>query len=167
MPPMLRGLLATLALVAAVFAAAAVRYGPPAPRGADAPPADFSATRARDALARVLGPASPHPAGSDAQAQVRDRLVHELEASGWAPRIERSFACGSRGACAFVENVVATLDGARGRGGPTVLLSAHYDSVPAGPGASDDGIGIAAVLESARALRAATPPPNGVTILLT
>ena len=38
--------------------------------------------------------------------------------------------------------------------GKAIILLAHYDSVPAGPGAADDGSGVAAVLETARALRA-------------
>ena len=34
----------------------------------------------------------------------------------------------------------------------TLLLAAHYDSVPTGPGASDDAAGVAGLLETARAL---------------
>jgi hypothetical protein len=34
-----------------------------------------------------------------------------------------------------------------------VVIAAHYDSVPAGPGASDDGTGVASALEIARAIR--------------
>ena len=33
---------------------------------------------------------------------------------------------------------------------------AHMDSVPAGPGAGDDGSGVATLLETIRALKAAT-----------
>jgi hypothetical protein len=48
-------------------------------------------------------------------------------------------------------NILARLPGdARA---DTLLVSAHYDSVPAGPGATDDGIGVAALLEVARAIR--------------
>ena len=43
---------------------------------------------------------------------------------------------------------------------------AHYDSVPAGPGASDDMAGVAAVLEVARALKTGPPPRNSITFLL-
>ena len=45
-----------------------------------------------------------------------------------------------------------------------VLLAAHYDSVPAGPGASDDGVGTAVVLEIARALKSL--PRNRHSIIL-
>ncbi|MEO7733578.1 MAG: M20/M25/M40 family metallo-hydrolase, partial [Kofleriaceae bacterium] len=37
--------------------------------------------------------------------------------------------------------------------GKQVVVTAHYDSVPAGPGASDDATGVASVLEVARAIR--------------
>ena len=38
--------------------------------------------------------------------------------------------------------------------GRVVLLTAHYDSVSTGPGANDDGVGVATLLETARALGA-------------
>ena len=48
----------------------------------------------------------------------------------------------------------------RGRdaGKPAVLLACHYDSVAAGPGAADDGAGVATTLEVARALTSGPPP---------
>src|SRR5207253_4159698 len=36
--------------------------------------------------------------------------------------------------------------------GKAIVLLAHYDSVPAGPGAADDESGVATVIETARAL---------------
>jgi hypothetical protein len=47
------------------------------------------------------------------------------------------------------------------------MLAAHYDGVPAGPAASDDGSGIATLLETVRALRAGPPLRNDVIILCT
>jgi hypothetical protein len=38
-------------------------------------------------------------------------------------------------------------------GGNAILVASHYDSVPAGPGASDDGAGVAAALEIAALLK--------------
>ena len=55
-----------------------------------------------------------------------------------------------------MQNVVARLEGTEQ--GPAVLLAAHYDSVAAGPGASDDGTGAATVLEIARALKYCRSP---------
>ncbi|HEX2121377.1 MAG TPA: M28 family peptidase, partial [Thermoanaerobaculia bacterium] len=59
--------------------------------------------------------------------------------------------CNARPVCAMVENVIARAPG--GRRADAVVLMAHYDSVGAGPGAADDGMGVAALLEIARATR--------------
>jgi len=48
-----------------------------------------------------------------------------------------------------------------------VMLTAHYDSVPAGPGASDDGMGVATVLEVARALRTSPETRRPVWLVFT
>jgi Zn-dependent M28 family amino/carboxypeptidase len=48
-----------------------------------------------------------------------------------------------------------------------VLLTAHYDTVAGSPGAGDDGIGVAVLLETARALSTANAARNTVMILLT
>jgi Zn-dependent M28 family amino/carboxypeptidase len=48
------------------------------------------------------------------------------------------------------DNLIADLPGT---GEGIVLLGAHLDSVPAGPGVNDDGSGVATLLEVARALR--------------
>jgi Peptidase family M28 len=156
-------LLAALALVAAFVAGAAARYRPPPPRPGDAPPRQFSAVRAREILRAVLGEGAPHPTGSAAAASIRQRIAGELERMGLRPEVQEGFACGAVGICARVENLAVRIEGRRLR--RTVLLSVHYDSVPAGPGASDDGAGVAAALEIARALKADPAPPNPIVLL--
>ena len=135
---------------------------PPAADG-DVPETEFSAGRAMDTLARILGDEAPHPTGSAANAAVRDRIVAELRALGLQPSVRSRFAC-SAYACATVDNVLARVPGASPDG--ALLLSAHYDSVPAGPGASDDGAGVAAILEAARALAAGPPLARDTWLLL-
>jgi len=66
---------------------------------------------------------------------------------------------------ARVENLLARIAGTRSTG--AVLLAAHYDSVPAAPGAADDAAGVAAVVEAIRILKAGPPPRNDVILLLT
>src|SRR5690606_34437513 len=73
------------------------------------------------------------------------------------------FSC-SASACATVDNVLARIPGARPDG--ALLLSAHYDSVPASPGASDDGAGVAAILETPGALLAGPPLARDTWLLL-
>ncbi len=49
-------------------------------------------------------------------------------------------------------NVLATLP-ATGGTGDTIIIGAHFDSVPAGPGAADNATGVAIVLATARFLK--------------
>jgi hypothetical protein len=137
------------------------RLVPPPVRPADAPAEQFSAARARQALERLIPEGEPHPAGSAAQERVRARLIAELERLGLKPEVQTGVACGREGVCAELHNVLAELPGAAPS---TTLVSAHYDSVNSGPGAGDDGQGVASLLELARALRTA-PAPSGAWLL--
>ncbi len=140
---------------------------PPAPRGLDAPTADFSALRARthlEVIARV-----PHPVGSPAHDEVRAYIVRVLDELGLKPQVQEASTTiqvvGST-AGASIKNVVARLHGTNGTG-RAVMLSAHYDSVPQSLGASDDGSGVATLLETARALASSPAPANDVVFLFT
>lgn len=150
-----RAFSAGLLLLAAALAATRLGLQPPSPLPSSAPAGAFSAGRALPLLRRILdaaGDAAPHPVGSEASERVRDRVVAEFRAIGVEPRVAESLTCNRYLTCTPVANVVARLPG-RGRG-PAVLVSAHLDSVPAGPGAADDGSGVAIALEIARALLA-------------
>jgi hypothetical protein len=155
--------LSTILFSALLTGITIVGHEPPAPKPANAPPSEFSASRARELLGRLLGDSAPHPVGSEANARVRERIVGELKRLGYEPAVETAFACGHTGSCATVRNVVAELPGRQA--GKTVLLCAHYDSVGAGPGASDDGMGVAALLEIARILQTETQRENPVLFL--
>jgi hypothetical protein len=159
-----RALVLMLALFALVLAVVLARHCPPAPRPAGAPAAEFSAGRAREVLRQLVGDGRPHPVGSEADARVRQSITGILAGLGYEPRIEEGFGCHPGGACARVRNVVARLAGREA--GAAVAVAAHYDSVDAGPGASDDLAGVAAILEIARALKAGPPPRHPVVLLL-
>lgn len=125
-------------------------------RGPDAAPAEFSAVRADATLARILGPERPHPAGTAENAAVRARILSEFERLGIKATTHRALGCNYSErrnfiGCGTVTNIVAEVKPGDGR---AIVLLAHYNSVPAGPGASDDGSGVATVLETARALKA-------------
>ena len=161
-----RAFSAGLLLLAAAFAATWLGLQPPAVRPASAPAGAFSAERAMVRLRAVLGAAGdgvPHPAGSEANTRVRERILAELRDIGLAPRVTETTICGRYLACTPVANVVARAPG-RGGGAP-VLLAVHHDSVPAGPGASDDGSGVAIALEIGRAL-VAEPAATDVILLI-
>lgn len=103
------------------------------------------------ALRATIGGTAPHPVATEANRAVRERIAAYLRRLGYDVRIQKAFACSPNATCAAVENIIAARPG-RGSG-PVVLAVAHYDSVPAGPGVSDDGVGVAALLEIARILR--------------
>ena len=148
--------LALAALAVAVWALA--KYGQAMPRvvPGDAPLTEFSAMRADATLARLLGPEKPHPASTDENAAVRERIFKEFEKMGVPAMHDTAMGCNAgKGfaviSCATVSNIFAAVRGGKGK---AIILLAHYDSVPAGPGAADDESGVATVLETARALRA-------------
>ncbi|HXO22828.1 MAG TPA: M20/M25/M40 family metallo-hydrolase, partial [Thermoanaerobaculia bacterium] len=155
---------AALILLLLILLLAVVRLAPPAPAPASAAAGEFSGGRARALLAELAGDGAPHPVGSAAAAGTRARVLDILRRAGYAPVVEEGFACHWTGSCATVENVVAELPGSDPAN--AVLLAAHYDSVPAGPGVSDDLAGVAAALEVARALKAGPQPRNSIVFLL-
>ena len=118
----------------------------------------FDAARAMARLQRILGDQRPHPVDSAANDAVRGRLIAELRAIGLEPVVTDDIVCNGSdrsrtAACARVRNVIATIGPERG---DHVLVASHYDSSPVGPGAADDGIGVAVMLESAALLRGRT-----------
>jgi acetylornithine deacetylase/succinyl-diaminopimelate desuccinylase-like protein len=107
------------------------------------------------------------PAPTFLEGRRAEWMVTQLRALGWDARIDRG------------GNVTAALDGARG---PFVALTAHLDTVLAprqpedirvepdgtmrGPGVSDNGAGLAALLAVARVWRAHPPLPERAGSLL-
>lgn len=163
--PMVAGAV-TLALPFAAGVLVLVAEAPPRARDASAPLDSFAAARAMDHLEMIAQ--RPHPTGSDDHDRVRDYLQAQLEDLGLETMIQRQNVRTELGTIASlisVENVVARLKGSEGA--PTVLLSAHYDSVPTSTGAADDGSGVATLLETARALRAGQRLRHDVIFLFT
>lgn len=140
---------------------------PPRPVAATAPATEFSAYRAQRDVAVLAS--RPHPLGSAANAQVRDYLLSRCRELGLTASVQDlSLLVAEPGplTAARVQNVLARLPG-RQPGGPAVLVLAHYDSQPHTPGAGDDGAGVAAMLETIRALRAGPPLQHDVLWLFT
>jgi len=159
-----RQILLAGAVLAAVLLLSIWGLRPPAPKPENAPATSFSARRAQAILNRLVGDGVPHPIGSAANDAVRARLLAELERLGYKPEVQAGFSCDIYGSCGTVKNVLARLDGLES--GSAVLLAAHYDSVPAGPGASDDGAGTATALEIARVLKNIPQPRHAIVLLI-
>ncbi len=118
---------------------------------ATAPLDKFSGDRALAHLPIIAR--EPHPSGSPAQALVRDYLVQQLTDLGLEVDVQQASG---------VENVVARLYGTDPSG--AILLQAHYDSYK-GPGAADNGAGVAALLEVVRALASGPELRNDIIVL--
>ncbi len=117
---------------------------------ASAPPDVFSSGRAMQDL-KVIA-ANPRPIGSATHAAAREYLVQRLGSLGLETQVQTTTVVNSANLRAgTVNNVVARLKGAAS--GKPLLLSTHYDSVSYGPGASDAGTAVVALLETARALK--------------
>jgi hypothetical protein len=147
------------------FALKGVLLIPPSPP-ATAEAGHFDTGRALARLERILGDQRPHSVDSDANDAVRERLIAEIRAIGLEPRIQEASDCSampkSRAvSCSRVRNVIATVGSGPGK---HVLLNSHYDSTPAGPGAADDGVGVASMLEIAAILQK-SPPTRPVSFL--
>ncbi|WP_378732131.1 M20/M25/M40 family metallo-hydrolase [Nocardia brasiliensis] len=162
-------MLAFAVLLAVAFLAAWDQQ-PRGHRSESAPVDVFSAERAFRVVEEIAQ--RPHPVGTAEHDRVRDHLVAELRELGLQTEIQESIgrypAALQRDVLGIgrVANIIARLPGTNSTG--TVFLTAHYDSVASGPGANDDGVGVAAVLEDVRALRAGgTTLRNDVVVLLT
>src|SRR5947207_9273116 len=129
----------TIGLLVCVWALAVVSSRPPKPRASSSPLDQFSGLRAREVLERIVADGAPHPAGSVAGAAMQVRIASELGRLGLRAEVLESFACDALGTCSSVRNVFASLSARPGApADKAVLLVAHYDSVLAGPGVSDN-----------------------------
>jgi hypothetical protein len=158
--------------------------GPPPPKPATAPSAAFSAARAMIHVRQIAR--QPHAIGTPDHPRVRAYLLGALRGLGLQPQVQETVIVGpllSSGSlatsgsmlansskAAYVYNVLCRIPGRQpAQAGPrkAVLLMAHYDSQPNTPGAADDGAGVAAILETARALQQSGPLAHDVILLLT
>jgi hypothetical protein len=139
---------------------------PPKPR-LSTTPGEFSATRVQDNLHKIAN--LPHPVGSQSHEAVRTTLVSQL--SDLSMEVQSPEVVSTVGnvdppyVLATVRNIVARLPGTANT--KAILLSAHYDSVPTGPGAADNGAAVASILEVVRVLRAGTQLKNDIIVLFT
>lgn len=133
---------------------ALVQFIPPRAVPSDAPATRFSAERAMIDLEIIAR--EPHGAGSAAQERVRSYIVTQIEALGLDAEIETS---------GQASNILVRLSGTDPT--RTVLVTGHYDSHPPSPGAGDNGISVAAMLESIRVLHASPALRNDVLFLYT
>jgi Iap family predicted aminopeptidase len=108
-------------------------------------------------LADTIG---SRPAGTAAERSAASFLADQYQAMGYGVDVV-PFSFSTRAGSGNSQNVIA-YDPNEDPNVPLVIVGGHYDTVPAGPGANDNGSGTATTLEVARQL-AAFPLP-GVAI---
>lgn len=144
---------------------------PPAPLSSDVEAGQFSAARAHDFLEELVADNMPHPAGTEQNRVVREKISRLLQSFGYETQLQETEAELVRRRTSGdprvipLCNVMTRLDGVGE--GPAIMLVTHFDSVPYGPGASDDAVGVAAMLEVARMLKLKDLPQRPVILLFT
>lgn len=158
----------TLAILI-LFGLLAIRsIEPPPAVDENAPVTEFSAARAMRDVSEIAK--KPHPLGSAENDRVREYLIGRLRELGANPEVQtvtvaRHLPFGPD-TWAVANNLVAKIPGTHPSG--AVMMVAHYDSVPSGPGAGDDAASVASILETIRALEAgASPLRNDLIVLFT
>ena len=140
---------------------------PPAAADANAPLAEFSAARAMRDVREIAK--APRMLGSAENDRVRDYLVGRLRELGASPAVQTATVArhtqSGPDTWAIVNNVVATIPGTSPTG--AVLMVAHYDSAPSGPGAADNAASVAAIIEAMRALKTGPAARNDLIVLFT
>ncbi|TCZ80918.1 M20/M25/M40 family metallo-hydrolase [Paenibacillus albiflavus] len=143
----------------------------PRPLSESAPATEFSAERAMKHVKAIAQ--APHPTGSDENDQVMAYIQSQMKILGVEPIIQTvSTADLQQGnllpnyiRATTVSNIIGRLPGTNST--KALMLTAHYDSVPYSRGASDDGVGVATLLETLRVLREGPPLQNDIIFLIT
>jgi hypothetical protein len=139
---------------------------PPPAKSIDADAVEFSAARAMAHVKMIAG--RSHPVGTIAHGETRRYIIDQLNQFGTQPEIQETTLTSEKRmplTAAMVYNVVGKLPGSSPTG--AIMLVAHYDSAPMSHGASDDGAGVATLLETLRSLTSQPRMQNDVIFLFT
>lgn len=162
-PPRLIALLWLVALALTIW-----RFSPPELASDDTP--HFAGQHAHETLTRILPDDRPHPLGSPAQDEMRERVVAELRALDLDPQWLSGWACSPFGECGYVHDIIVEIPGAASNANDdaidAIAFVAHTDSALAGPGAGDDTHAVAILLELARHIQRGMVTPDNTILLV-
>jgi hypothetical protein len=139
---------------------------PPRPVPESAAATEFSSSRAMKYLREIAR--APHPTGSLEHARVRGYIVEQLERLGVHTELQETTALlrlDSYVRSVAVKNILGRVPGADSTG--AVALVTHYDSEIHTPAAGDISSGVAAILETVRAIQAGSPLRNDLIVIVT
>lgn len=125
----------------------------------------FSTSRAFEHVKAMAQ--EPHYVGSPAHSLARNYIVSELQKMGLLVQTQEAYSLNNQGIITRPQNILTRIEGTGD--GKALLLLTHYDSaMHSSFGASDDGSGVATILEGIRAFLAAeTEHSNDVIIVFT
>lgn len=126
----------------------------------------FSTKRALTHVAEISK--TPHFVGSKNHENVAQYIIKELKDLGLQTKIQEGYTLTEWGNLVKSKNIIAKIKGSNSS--KALLLLSHYDSAPHSfsPGASDDGVGVATILEGVRAfLHSKNQHKNDIIILFT
>ncbi|MCX7679262.1 MAG: M20/M25/M40 family metallo-hydrolase [Spirochaetes bacterium] len=138
-----------LLFLATGIAYSAYRHFPPTPLPENSPSELPSAMRAMKHIQHLAQ--TPRPVGSVAHARARRYIIDEIKKLGLKAEVQCAQLNDEAGKFFFLKNVIAVLPG-YDKTAKSICLTAHYDTTPFGPGAGDDAVGCAVLLETMRAL---------------
>lgn len=144
----------------------------PDPSPANAPEERFSAERAMKVVRKLSDDIGLRRNGTPGQQRAVEYLAAELgKLPGVEVEVQKVSGVAQYGQLGIpfppfvyqTTNVVARL---RGKSTSAILLDAHYDTFVEGVGAGDDAMGVAAVVETVRALSAGPTPAHSIVVNL-
>ncbi|PWT94930.1 MAG: hypothetical protein C5B52_18950 [Bacteroidetes bacterium] len=139
---------------------------PPNPPKGNIPDSMFSEVNARSYLNQIAK--EPHSIGTPGHANVLQYIQTTCIKLGLETSIQNTTGIYNFGPWLIsgeVSNIMARIKGTSNS--KAVVVAGHYDSQPNAVGAGDDGSACAAMLESARAIKAGAPLKNDVIFLFT
>lgn len=149
-----------------VIAVTAITYGPPSVNIRNIG-SGFDCERAMERLREFVGDSTPRAVATPGHDAALERLRARLSSMNCTVSEQNFFARGwNRKAVAMTNLLVRVAGSERSADLPMVLLSAHYDGVPMGPGAGDNAVGVACAIEIVEEL-AADRPKRDVLVLFT
>jgi hypothetical protein len=162
-----RAIAIALAVIIAAIAWGSLKLTePPAVVPASEGDKKFSAERALTFLKEISK--EPHAGGTPAHDIVRDYIFGYCKEMGLETELmdlTGLVAYSSSITAGRAQNILARIKGSRSD--KTILVMSHYDSQPNTPGAGDDGVGVAAMMESIRLLKTQPTLANDVLFLFT
>jgi len=170
-----RNWVSLIVIILAGCVLAFLAISPPSAQSENIAADKFSSGRAMKDV-RIIAQA-PHPTGSAENAQVRAYLEARLKSLDMQVSISPSQLdaralkrlnkwSGETKTAQTIYNVVGVLPG-RDSSQKSILLMAHHDTVWGSPGAADDTVGIASILEIIRAVKQRADQKRDIIVLFT